>query len=140
MKHYGGDESASYEVTPGAMELLLSYNWPGNVREFQNAMERAMLLCEGGTISRSLFPFIESAIEESQTDISMLAVLPYREAMERVSASIQKQYLIQVLKMFGGNVTHAAEHAGIERESFHRLMRKCKVRSDDVRRNLEQRN
>ncbi|MHC4480682.1 MAG: helix-turn-helix domain-containing protein [Planctomycetota bacterium] len=48
----------------------------------------------------------------------------------------QGQYLTAVLRRFGGNVTRAAEHAGIERESFHRLMRKCDVQADEIRRDL----
>ena len=56
--------------------------------------------------------------------------------MERLSTSWQREYLVEVLRRAGGNVTRAAERAGIERESFHRLMRKCGVDGTEIRREL----
>jgi DNA-binding NtrC family response regulator len=53
--------------------------------------------------------------------------------MEKMTTACQREYLATLLKRCGGNVTRAAEMAGIERESFHRLMRKCGVKSDDVK-------
>ena len=127
-----------FEIKPGAapaaMELLMTYPWPGNVRELQNALERAVVLCEDRKIARSIFPFLEADARDFPPEVSSAAALPYRDAMERMSASCQKQYLVEVLKRCGGNVTRAAEHAGIERESFHRLMRKCGIQADDIRR------
>jgi transcriptional regulator of acetoin/glycerol metabolism len=55
-----------------------------------------------------------------------------------MSRDCQKQYLLEVLRRCDGNVTRAAEHAGIERESFHRLMRRCDISSNDVKRELAQ--
>jgi two-component system response regulator HydG len=129
-----GEEAGDYEVTPGAMELLMSYHWPGNVRELQNALERAVVLCEDGRITRSLFPFLQPQEDRYPPEAAIAAALPYREAMDKMTLACQKQYLIEVLRRTGGNVTRAAEHAGIERESFHRLMRKCDVDADEIRR------
>ena len=136
LRVFAGEQAAEYEVQPDAMELLMGHRWPGNVRELQNAVERAVVLCEGKVIGRFLFPFLEQEGIDSSMEILAVAALPYRQAMEKASASFQRQYLIEVLKRSGGNVTRAAEHAGVERESFHRLMRKCSVRADDVRRSL----
>jgi DNA-binding NtrC family response regulator len=54
--------------------------------------------------------------------------------MSRMSTECQRKYLIEVLKEYDGNVTRAAEHAGIERESFHRLLRKCDIDAATIRR------
>lgn len=139
LKEHAGEEAGRYEVEPSAMELLMNYTWPGNVRELQNAIERAVVLAEDGLITASLFPFIEAAVEDATSDMNLLAALPYREAMDRASRSAQRHYVTQVLRMFEGNVTRAAEHADIERESFHRLMRKCDVEREDIRRELAER-
>jgi len=134
LRQFAGEHAAEYQVEPAAMELLMTYPWPGNVRELQNALERAVVLCEDRKIARSIFPFLEADARDFPPEVSSAAALPYRDAMERMSASCQKQYLVEVLKRCGGNVTRAAEHAGIERESFHRLMRKCGIQADDIRR------
>ena len=136
---FAGEQAAEYDVEPDAMDVLMGYRWPGNVRELQNAVERAVVLCEDKRIARSLFPFLEPEAGDSSMEILSVAALPYRDARERMSVTFQRQYLVEVLKRAGGNVTHAAEHAGIERESFHRLLRKCHVNADDIRRNLPDR-
>lgn len=139
LRQFAGERAADYEVDQAAVELLMSHAWPGNVRELQNAIERAVVLCEDAKIGRSLFPFFEAAGKDYPPEISTVVALPYREAMDRLSADCQKQYLTELLKKYAGNVTRAAEHAGIERESFHRLMRKCGIRADEIRRRLADR-
>jgi DNA-binding NtrC family response regulator len=136
LRVFAGEQAAEYEIDPDAMDMLVSYRWPGNVRELQNAVERAVVLCEDKQIDRSLFPFLEPEPGDSSMEIMAITALPYRDAMDRASASFQRQYLLEVLKRAGGNVTRAAEQAGIERESFHRLLRKCNVQADEVRRDL----
>ena len=136
LRVFAREQAVEYEIDADAMDLLVNYRWPGNVRELQNAVERAVVLCEDKRISRSLFPFLDLEPGDSSMEILAVAALPYRDAMDRASASFQRQYLVEVLKRAGGNVTRAAEHAGIERESFHRLMRKCGIKSEEVRREL----
>ena len=118
------------------MHLLLSYSWPGNVRELRNAIERAVVLSEEGRIGVRLLSLGGSQGRTEGSGIGALAILPYREAMERMSVDCQRQYLVEVLKRYDLNVTRAAEHAGIERESFHRLMRKCDISTEDIRRDI----
>ncbi|MFW6189178.1 MAG: sigma-54-dependent transcriptional regulator [Planctomycetota bacterium] len=136
LKEFAGQKAEAYEVEPPAMELLLNYSWPGNVRELQNAVERAVVLSEDGRITPSLFPSIEAGSEDAGPDIGTLASLPYKEAMDKMNTKVQRQYIVEVLRMCEGNVTRAAEHAGIERESFHRLMRKCDVEREEICRQL----
>lgn len=131
LREFTGEKVAQYTIEPEAMQLLVGYSWPGNVRELRNAIERAVALCEDKKIGADLFAFTRG--DRSQEAAKVVADLPYREAMDRMSAEAQKQYLLTVLERCDGNVTKAAEHAGIERESFHRLMRKCGIRSEDVK-------
>jgi two-component system response regulator HydG len=130
MREFAGEDAGSYHIEPEAKDLLLRYSWPGNVRELRNAIERALALCEDKRITSDLFA-LHAGGELSATAVA--ADLPYREAMDRMTAQSQREYLLAVLKKYDGNVTRAAEHAGIERESFHRLMRKCSVSSDDLK-------
>jgi DNA-binding NtrC family response regulator len=119
------------------MQKLLAHWWPGNVRELRNALERAVLLCENETITPELFSFLG---EEAGAAVSAGPVpvnLPYRDAMDQMTLSCQREYLLALLKKCDGNVTKAAELANIERESFHRLMRKCGIRSEDIKREKE---
>ena len=136
MGEFAADGSEQLALTPEAMQVMLGHGWPGNVRELRNALERAVVLVEGGRIGPAHLSFHgEAAADEESADFSAAADLPYRDAMNRMSVASQRRYLLEVLRRFDGNVTRAAEHAGIERESFHRLMRKCDIKSDDVKQN-----
>ena len=66
-------------------------------------------------------------------DPAALARLPYREAVEQARDRTSREYLVALLAEFGGNVTRAAERAGLERESLHRLLRKHGIKSDDFK-------
>jgi len=59
--------------------------------------------------------------------------LPLREAIEEARHRVTREYLVEVLRAVRGNVTRAAERASMERESFHRLLRRYGLRADDFR-------
>ena len=82
----------------------------------------------------------ESLPQQAPTDRAQdappegLVRLPYRQALELARDRTSRDYLVALMAEFGGNVTHAAQHAGIERESLHRLLRRYNVQSDDFKR------
>ena len=82
---------------------------------------------------------IEHALERRKKTLSAdeaaapTVAMPYREAIAVERDRATRQYLIALLKDVQGNVTLAAERAGIERESFHRLMKRHGVRAEDYR-------
>ena len=136
LERFAGDRVDEYTVTPAAMRLLMNYSWPGNVRELENALKRVVVLCEDGRITPDLFDFVEPGGGPPTLAVEGLGDMPYRDAMDRISEEGQRQYLTEMLLKCEGNVTRAAERAGIERESFHRLMRKCGVQAEEIRRRL----
>lgn len=108
--------------TPAALELLSAYDWPGNVRQLRAAVERACVLAQGERIEpRDLPP--ELAGGRGSAD-GGLASLPWAEALEKGRADVGRAYLEAVLRRFDGQIAEAAMHAGVERESFYRLLRK----------------
>jgi DNA-binding NtrC family response regulator len=116
----------------------MDYSWPGNVRELRNAVERAVVLCEGRSIAPFLFPFIERDITPRPPDAAAMSALPYKEAMDRMTRRCQKEYVLEMLRKCGGGVAEAAERAGITRESFYRLMRRCSLEIGRLRRELSE--
>ncbi|HRU04189.1 MAG TPA: sigma-54 dependent transcriptional regulator [Candidatus Brocadiia bacterium] len=119
-------------IDPAALKILLQHSWPGNVRELENLIERAVLLEEGPTLSAETVS--DCMLSEGGPAPAALAEgLPYKEAMELASRQASRQYAAGLLAKTQGNVTAAAELAGIERESFHRLLRKLGLRASDFR-------
>ena len=127
-------EAGAFE--PEALGRLAGYAWPGNVRELENAIERAVAVSAGDRIGvADLPPEVAGATPAplAGIDPAALAKLPYREAVAEARDRTSRDYLVALLAEFGGNVTRAAERAGLERESLHRLLRKHGIRSDDFK-------
>ena len=123
------------ELTAPALSALVAYGWPGNVRELRSAIERAAIVSEDGRLSRATLPpetlkGIERAAEVAPDNLSDL---PYRDAVQRLRTEGVRRYLEAVLTRFNGNVTAAADHADVERESFYRLCRQHGINPNEFR-------
>lgn len=118
--------------TPLAMDALVTYRWPGNVRELRGAIERASLLAGGQRVDIGHLPahLTEPPPMGSGVD---LAALPWTQALEEARASAARYYLEEVLRRHGNNVAEAAAHAGVERESFYRLLRRFGAKGHERR-------
>jgi two-component system response regulator HydG len=118
--------------TPLAMDALVSYKWPGNVRELRGAIERASLLAGGKRVDIGHLPpqLAEPPPIGAGVD---LAALPWTQALQEARASTARYYLEEVLRRHGNNVAEAAAHAGVERESFYRLLRRFGAKGHEPR-------
>jgi len=96
--------------SPDAMQLLVSAPWPGNVRQLLNVIEQAVALSPTEVIPDSL---VRQALDAGDT-----ALTPLDEARR----AFERDYLVRILKITGGNVTKAARLAGRNRTEFYRLL------------------
>ncbi len=132
-KHARALRHALTGLTPEALRSLTGFRWPGNVRELENAIERAVAVAAGPELdARDLPPEVRDA-QEGGLPIDVLVKMPYREALEVARDRVSRDYLFALMREFDGNVTRAAERAGIERESLHRLLKRYDIRSDDFK-------
>ena len=122
---------------PDALRRLVAHAWPGNVRELENTVERAVAVAGGDEILVEDLPpeiaLAQAAPPAAPGGLGALAALPYKDAVAEARDRVSREYLAAILKEFGGNVTRAAERAGMERESLHRLLRRYGLRSDDFK-------
>ncbi len=116
--------------TPLAMAGLLDYSWPGNVRQLRSAIERASLVCNSQRIDIGHLPPQLSEPPPLGAGVD-LAALSWNDALSEARASAARYYLEEVLRRHGGNVTEAAAHAGVERESYYRLLRRFGAKVDE---------
>ncbi len=87
-------------ISTPAIDMLMSYHWPGNVRELENAIERAVLVCEGGVLHAHHLPPTLQTAEVSGT-------LP-RQSLGEAMAAFEKDVLLDALKIARGNRAKAA--------------------------------
>ncbi len=113
------------EFSPNALAALQSYDWPGNVRELENAIERGVILVKGDRLSSENLP---SKITSTRTGASPdPSYLTYRQAKQAVLDRFNRDFVCRLLERHNGNVTHAANEAGMDRANFRRLMRNADV-------------
>jgi len=118
---------------PDALRVLTGYPWPGNVRELENAIERAVAVAQGQAIQLRDLPADVRGSQEGAIPAEQLARMPYREAVDLARDRVTRDYLVALLRDLDGNVTRAAERAGMARESLHRLLKRHGIRSDDFK-------
>lgn len=117
------------KLTPAALDALVAHGWPGNVRELEAVIERALVASRGDAIERHhIAPEILAAsIPSSAADPTSVS---FKEALALARERTSQQYIAALLRLCDGNVTRAADLAGLERESLHRLMRRYGIRSE----------
>jgi len=108
--------------TEPALSFLVNYNWPGNIRELENAVERAATLCEGPWITpRDLPPeILERGIPMLPDHRAGQEAFPDDLTLEQLEA----KYIRHILKKEGGNQTRAAQILGISRSTLWRKIRR----------------
>ncbi|MBI2897753.1 MAG: sigma 54-dependent Fis family transcriptional regulator [Deltaproteobacteria bacterium] len=108
----------------GTLELLTAHSWPGNVRELRNVVERLIAMPES-------LPFEKEVPLASTGDVTQLSAHPLPEARRRAMESFERAYVIEVLGRCNGNVTRAAQDAGVSRQFLTRLIARYRLRGGD---------
>jgi transcriptional regulator with GAF, ATPase, and Fis domain len=107
-------------ISGEAMVLLTHYDWPGNIRELENAMERAVVVGSSDRILAEDLP--ESVLETAK--IGSAAPAKYHDAIR----DLKKQLILSAIEQSGGSVTDAATHLGVHANYLHRLIRNFELR------------
>jgi len=103
-----------------ALELLERYNWPGNIRELKNLVERLAIMCPGKVISaKDVPPPYNTLRTEGAKMESFLAFDTLKEARE----TFEKSFISNKLQEFEGNISRTAEAIGVERSNLHKKIK-----------------
>ncbi|HEY5370223.1 MAG TPA: sigma-54 dependent transcriptional regulator [Hanamia sp.] len=121
-KHFANIYAKKYvksspEFDASAIEKLSQYSFPGNVRELQYTMERALIMSEEKTLSATdlIFSPIESAVSEKE------------EAKDLNLSSVEKSAILRVIEKHNGNISRAAKELGLTRTALYRRLSKYDI-------------
>lgn len=124
-KHAAALEKEAAEVSAAAMDTLEAHDWPGNIRELENIIERAVVLTEGGVIEMSALP--RDLVKRSATTTVQAeetgAILPLKKALEEP----ERQIILRAIEYAGGSRDEAAKLLGINRSTLFYKLRKLKL-------------
>jgi two-component system, NtrC family, nitrogen regulation response regulator NtrX len=123
--HYANERRVpTPEVAPDAMVALQSYEWPGNVRQLRNVVERTVILAPGDRIGRIDLDLLPSEVlgtsgEGGGAGASAIMGAPLKEARE----TFEREYLRVQIRRFSGNISRTASFIGMERSALHRKLK-----------------
>lgn len=109
-------------VSPEALDLLKKYNWPGNIRELENVIEKLVILCKDKVIRPEDLP--QNIKKEPKGELSIF--IPDKRLED-----IEKQYIYEVLKDNDWNKSKSAKILGIERMTLYKKINKYKLKKPE---------
>ncbi len=119
------------DIVPEGMALLVEQAWPGNVRQLENVIERAVILEK----SEQLQPeTLARCLEYKPTHLYAFTInahKPLKELKEQLIENFEKEYIITLLKEYKGNISAAARASGIHYKNFYEKMRKYNIKRAD---------
>ncbi len=116
---------ATPDVSDEALAALQAYDWPGNVRQLRNIVERTIILAPGDRIARIDADMLPSEIineqygHSSASTANVIMGTPLREARE----AFEREYLRVQIRRFSGNISRTASFIGMERSALHRKLK-----------------
>ena len=118
-------------ISSGTMNLLMNYQYPGNIRELANIIERAFILAKGDRLE------IETIDETKESGAfgagENITKNSFSEAKTQILKVFEKEYVKEQLTKTGGSVSNAAKLSGMTRQNFQRLIQKHKLEAKDFR-------
>ena len=113
------------QIGADALAVLESHDWPGNVRQLRNIIERTLILAPGDRVSCIEVDLLPTEILDNQSSVggasTSMAIMgsPLREARE----SFEREYLKIQIRRFSGNISRTASFIGMERSALHRKLK-----------------
>ena len=116
-----GYQKPGLQLSSQARDLLLSYEYPGNVRELENILRRAIILCRGNQIEpQHLSPEVRGTLPVSES----VDLDDFQSAKARAIEAFERVYLTNILRKCGGIVSRASDYSGLSERNFHEKLKR----------------
>jgi DNA-binding NtrC family response regulator len=115
------------QLDPGAMDILMSYQWPGNIRQLENSMERACITTRGQNIQIQNLPSEILCPPSPSLPFEISLERPLPELVKNIVASVEQEYLRRALVKTQGNVSRGARVCGLSRRCMTAKMAEYKL-------------
>ena len=114
-------------IAPEAMDILVNFRWPGNIRQLENAIERACVTARDGTVKPENLPPEVTQPTRAKSSLPVDLARPLAEQLEEIIAAFEERYLRKALRKTRGNVGRCAKISGLSRRSITDKLGKYKI-------------
>ncbi|MGB3092371.1 MAG: sigma-54 dependent transcriptional regulator [Candidatus Zixiibacteriota bacterium] len=133
LKKYGQEMKKKIKsISVEAMNMLIDHTWPGNVRQLENVIERAIVMAEGDTVTTEHLPFVVRSDAAHPDTFIPKTSEELKEAKRRLRESavgnVEKSFILDALTRNDWNITRSAKEVGMQRSNFQALMKKYNIR------------
>lgn len=116
-------------VDSEVMELFYDHDWPGNIRELENLIERLLLMAQGGTITMKEVPAeLLLAVEAREAVEGEIPEKSFKSIIKEKTEEVEKKLIVKVLEECEGNISKAARQLGLSRRGLHLKLAKYNLR------------
>jgi transcriptional regulator with GAF, ATPase, and Fis domain len=120
-------------ISPQVIDALIQYEWPGNIRELENLIERAYILETSNMLSPESFP---NELFENANSVAYLHLdtsIPLAQVRKKAIEDVERNYLKEVLSKNKGVIHTSAQETGVSVRQFHKLMCRYGLRKEDFK-------
>ncbi len=118
---------AVQDISRPAMGRLLRYPWPGNIRELEHVIQRALVMADGTTLLPQHISLDDAQAKDNNGELKFNEQLPLEEVRSSLVERLERAYLDKVLQLHGGNVRKTARHAGLSERSIHEKLKRYQI-------------
>lgn len=120
-------------VSNEAIQCLIAYDWPGNIRELENCVAYLTCLQLEHPIEVDELQLLNEAVTQSETQPLLIENDTLQSSKRKLIINYEREYIDKILKKTNGNVSAAARLAGKDRRALFELMRKYEIKPDEYR-------
>ncbi|HUT34910.1 MAG TPA: sigma-54 dependent transcriptional regulator [Planctomycetota bacterium] len=118
---------AIQDISRPAMRKLLRHPWPGNIRQLEHIIQRALILADGDTLLPEHLPVEDAALPGDNGELKFNGQLPLEQVRNGLIEQLERAYLDQVLRLHRGSVRRTACHAGLSERSIYEKLKKYRM-------------
>ena len=122
IKKYKSSETRAIELSPGVWKCLYGYRWPGNIRELENIIERALVMSSNDTITLDDLP--EYLLKKNDEKIDLDKIVPLNMPLDKTLEQIERKLILRALEYSNNVQSRAATMLGISRHLMHYKLKK----------------
>ena len=133
LQKYRRPNHTNIEIGPDAMEILLGAAWPGNVRQLENAIERACVIVRDGAVGVEHLPPDIAGTATRSSEVKVDISRPLADQIAEMVAKIEEKYLREAMRKTRGHVGNCAEISGLSRRSISEKLQQYQIEKADYK-------